>query len=238
MKKIILAFYQTLKNITKDYMLFISLLAPILMGLAFKFLLPLGESLLCNYFNKRIILSSYYLLFDLLLASLTPVMVSFATAMIILEEIDNGIAKYLTITPLGSRGYLFSKIGLLSLLSIPYDALILLIFSLTQIPLYLIIIISILNSLSGIIIAMFVVAFAKNKVEGLALTKLSSFFILGFLVAFFVKDPISFLAFFLPTFWIGKMVFSRNLFFLLPCVIISLIIIFSLYKKFKNKIFT
>ena len=52
--------------------------------------------------------------------------------------------------------------------------------------------------------ALFVPAFAKNKVEGLALFKLFSGIIVASFIAYIVPDPWCFFAGILPNFWITK----------------------------------
>lgn len=236
MKAVFPAFRQFLKSIWGDFMLTACLFSPILMGLMFKLGIPFLEEFLCGYFEKAAILAPYYILFDLLLSLMTPLMLCFSGAMVTLEELDDGTAKYLLVTPLGKTGYLFSRIGFVTVASLIYNIIILLIFSLTDIGFLYVVISAILNSVISVIIAMLVISFAKNKVEGMALIKLSGFMILGFIAAFFVKAPVGFLAGVLPSFWVGKLVLDSNCFFILPCLIISFAWIALLYRKFSAKV--
>jgi fluoroquinolone transport system permease protein len=236
MKAILSAFRQFLKSIWGDYMLAACLFAPILMGIVFKIGIPLLEKFLCGYFEKSAILELYYVLFDLLLSLMTPLMLCFSGAMVILEELDDGTAKYLLVTPLGKTGYLFSRTGAITVVSLIYNVIVMFIFSISNITWYNIIISAILNAVISIIVAMLVISFAKNKVEGMALIKLSGFMILGFIAAFFIKSPIGYIAGILPSFWIGKLVTDNNMMCILPNIAVSFIWIILLYDKFSNKI--
>ncbi len=237
MKAIFSAFRQFLKSIWGDFMLAACLFAPILMGVVFKIGIPLFEKFLCGYFEKSAILEPYYVLFDLLLSLMTPLMLCFSGAMVILEELDDGTAKYLLVTPLGKAGYLFSRTGVITVLSLIYNVIVMFIFSISDITWYNIIISVILNAIISVIVAMLVISFAKNKVEGMALIKLSGFMILGFIAAFFIKSPIGYITGILPSFWIGKLVADNSLLFILPGLAVSFIWIILLYDKFSNKVF-
>lgn len=230
------AFRQFLRSIWNDYMLLACLFSPILMGLAFKIGVPALEAFLCGYFSQTAILAPYYILLDLLLSLMTPLMLCFAGAMVMLEELDDGTAKYLLVTPLGKAGYLCSRIGVVAVLSLLYNIIIMLIFSLSDISGYQIILSAMLNSVISIIVAMLVTSFARNKVEGMGLIKLSGFMIFGFLGAFFIHSPAGYLAGILPSFWIAKLVLDQDLFFLLPGILVSSAWIALLYKRFSAKV--
>lgn len=56
----------------------------------------------------------------------------------------------------------------------------------------------------GILITVFVIAYANNKVEGMALCKLFSILSLGFAVPYLAIDSLQWLYFLTPPFWITK----------------------------------
>ena len=217
-------------------MLAVCLFAPILMGLVFKIGVPILEKILCTYFHQASVLAPYYVLLDLLLSYMTPLMLCFAGVMVMLEELDDGTAKYLLVTPLGQTGYLISRIGVINLISIFYNLVIGLIFTLSGMHWHIILVVAILNSILSVIVSMFVVAFAKNKVEGMALIKLSGFMILGLLAAFFIHTPAGYLAGVLPSYWIGKFIFEGQWLFVLPCLFTAVLWILMLNRKFKHRI--
>lgn len=236
MKKVFLAFMLFLKQIRHDFMLAICIAAPIIMGAAFRFLLPLLENILCSYFSMDVILTPYYILFDLLLAIMTAIMFCFAGVLVVLEELDDGIAKYLAVTPLGKRGYVLSRIGLPTVLATFYTVLVLGVFTVSGVSWRMMICFAIGGGLTGILTALLVIAFAKNKLEGMVYIKLCGLLIAGIPVAYFVKGPAQYLCAVLPSFWLAKLCITAQYVFLAPAVILSALFIFVFYKKFKTKL--
>ncbi len=133
MKKILSAFKPFASEIAHDFMLLACILGPIFMGALFRFALPMLEKLLCTQLKVSEFLSPYYVLTDLLVAIMTPILFCFAGVLVILEEFDCGVAKYYSVTPVGKGGYLLSRIGIPSLLALLYDVLLLSVFRLSDI---------------------------------------------------------------------------------------------------------
>ena len=63
---------------------------------------------------------------------------------------------------------------------------------------------AILVGLEAPIFCLFLGSFAKNKVEGLALSKASGIFLLAPFVGLFVKSEWQYIAGIFPTFWVSK----------------------------------
>lgn len=236
MKEIWYAFKQYVKEIWNDIILAGVIFAPILMGAAFKFLIPLLEVELCELFGKNEILQPYYLSFDLVLVAATPVMFVFSGVMVILEEIDNGIARYLIVTPLGKNGYIISRIGITSVISFVYVAALALIFHISDISNIQIFICAILSSVLGIMISFLIITLSHNKVEGMALSKLSGLLIVGMIIPFFVQSPIKYLVAFLPTFWMAEYCFTNNILLAALSLVIASAFIFIFNRRFIKKI--
>ena len=235
-KVIAIAFLQFLKQLLKDAMLILLCVAPVLCGLFFQIGIPLIQSLLTQYLNKPELLPPYYLLFDLLLASVTPLLFCFASAYVILGEIDDGISRYLAVTPIGKKGYLISRLVIPTIFAYIVSVIIMSIFKLTALSLVRILVLSLMSSLLGLIEALLVVSISSNKVEGMAVSKLSGIFFLGLPAPFFISGNIQYLLFFLPTFWLAKYAINQQILTALIGILITIVWIILLYKKFKNKI--
>jgi hypothetical protein len=69
-----------------------------------------------------------------------------------------------------------------------------------------------LASLLSIALALLIVAFSHNRVEGMALAKLSGVFLLGLPVPFFLSSGVQYLFSPLPSFWIAKFCLWRQFF--------------------------
>jgi fluoroquinolone transport system permease protein len=217
-------------------MLYAILAAPILAGFFFRFGIPQVEILLCDYFDRSAILSEYYLLFDLLLATLTPFMFCFASAMVMLTEMDENVVRYIAVTPVGKRGYLLSRLLLPAGISILVSIVILRFFSLTDLSLTIQIITCILTGILSIAVCLFILSFSHNRVEGMALGKLTGTIMLGLPVPFFLFTDMQYAVFFLPSFWIAKLGIEKNLIFAIPAGLISALWIWLLYGRFKRRI--
>lgn len=236
MKKILYTFKIFVSEITKDFMLFACLIGPIFMAVLFRFGLPVLENFLCNYFYKEEILTSYYILFDLLLGIMTPILFCFSGVLVILEEIDCGTAKYFSVTPIGKSGYVISRIGIPSFFALLYNALLLSIFTSAKINGIMILLLSVNGTLIALVTSIFVVTFAKNKIEGMALVKMCGLLILGIPSAFFIKSPVRYCFAVLPSFWMAELCITNDFLFFILGILSSLIIIFGLYGKFKKKL--
>ncbi|MCI2047955.1 MAG: ABC transporter permease [Faecalibacterium sp.] len=230
------AYLRFLAGVWQDAMLAACMAAPIFMGAAFRLGLPLLEGLLCRTLACTAFLAPYYRLFDLLLAVMTPIMFAFSGVMTILEETDNGTARAMMVTPLGKSGYLFSRIGLSALLATGYAALLLAICGLSGMGGGMILAVSALSSLFSIVVSMLVVAFAHNKVEGMALIKLSGILIFGLPAVFFVAPPARFLAGVLPSFWMAELAVTGQWGYLVPALLCCGVWGAALYRRFAAKL--
>ena len=76
---------------------------------------------------------------------------------------------------------------------------------------------------------------SSNKLEGMAVTKLSSLIMLGAVVPFFVPAPIDLCAFFLPSYWMGKAVVEGKPIVMLLSVLVAVIWILILKRKNDRK---
>ncbi len=210
MKPVYISFSCFIKEIFKDAMLAAMTLLPVILGLLFKFGVPLLNALIAAQTGKTDFLAQYYLLFDLTIIFSTPVMFGYAGLMIILEERDTGVMKYLSVTPLGMNGYLLSRLVLLSAIAAVYGFIVELIFHISEMSLVQLFLGSAFSFLTGIWLVCLIVSLASNKVEGLAFSKFSGFLILGPFAAFFIKDALKYLVAFLPTFWFTEFCMGKG----------------------------
>lgn len=236
MKAVRLSFLHMLKFIRHDMMLFAACFAPPLAGTVFKLAIPFIEKILTKCTGAASVLFPYYGIFDLFFSMLAPTMFCFIAAMIMLEEHDDHIDSYLFVTALGRTGYILSRIFMPSVIAFIFTAALLPIFSLTSLSTAMIVFLSITGTLQGIIIALLIVTLSTNKLEGMAITKLSTITILGILIPYFVPYPLCYILSFLPSFWTGKAVYEHKLIYMLPSIFTAFIWIYILLRKFNKKI--
>lgn len=237
MKKTGHAFMRFIAQIRSDMMLVVILLAPLLMGLLFRFVVPMAETALCEYFHAPQLLDPYYGLFDLLLLTMTAQMFCFCGVMVMLEEIDSGVSSYMMATPLGKSGYLFSRIGLPTLVACVCNVVVGLLFFLTDIPFWNLLRLSVLSGIMSIISALLVISCASNKVEGMALVKLCGFLFLGLPVPFFLRGGAQYLAGLLPSLWFAKYAVTGNPAFMFATLSVSFLWIVLIGRRFSRKLF-
>lgn len=163
-------------------------------------------------------------------------MAAYAGVMVVLGELDNGITHCLVVTPLGKRGYIISKIGLLSAIASIYGALIALIFHIGQIDIIELILISVASFLIGVMIFLFIGGFARNKVEGLAFSKFSGFLLIGVIVSGLVTENVKYVTSFLPSFWITEYVRTGNIYTYFIGLLLTVLYSILFYRRFEKKL--
>jgi fluoroquinolone transport system permease protein len=240
MKAHISTFKFGLKQITRDNMLVLMMIAPFLSGIAFKFGLPILDEILANKFGVGKILEPYFRTFDSLLVFLAPSLVCIVSSFLILDEFDDKVSSYIFVTPIGYGGYIFARLVIPSIFAFLLSLGILMVFNLTNIPLILALVLALIATLYAIATTLVVVSIAKNKVEGLAMVKLTGISFLGILVPAFIKGNIQYLFSMLPSFWLAKvsLEYGSKTFIttLLLGLICSMFWIVVFYRTFKRKL--
>lgn len=236
MRTILQSFLHMMKLVRQDKMLLAAMIAPALAGIAIHFVVPVAEKELIHMTGMPVVLSPYYGLFAVFLASLTPAMFCFIAAMVVLEEHDDHIDCYLFVTGLGRNGYFISHIVLPAIFAFAITMVLLPVFGLTSMSVAEIFFLSLTGGLQGIIIALMIVTISANKLEGMAVTKLSSLMILGAFVPYFISAPLNLYASFLPSFWMGKAVAEKKLVSMLMSVLVAVGWILIIKRKYDRKI--
>lgn len=237
MKPLLRSFCMFIRQILRDDMLWAVCLAPLATALLFRFGIPCAEALLCAHFQKRTILAGYYLLFDLVLCLMPSYMLCFASAMVMLTERDENMAGYMAVTPVGKRGYVLSRLIFPAVLSIPYSILLTQFFSLTDWDYPLLFEAGLLMSLLSVAVALFIYSFSRNRVEGMAMCKMSGLMLAGLVIPFFVLPDAQYLIAFLPSFWVAKLFLKENNLLMLPALAVSLVWIGMLGCRFGRKLY-
>ncbi len=236
MRAIQISFLQLIKQLRSDSILLVLFLVPFFVGTIFRFGLPSVEKYLTNYFSVSAILVPYYQLTDVLLSILIPTMLGFVAALIILEEADSGITRYLTVTPLGKKGYLISRLGITTVISVPLNLIFTSFFSLTNCTFPIILSLSIFGALHALLVALMIVALSSNKVEGMAIGKLTLLISLGLFVPYFISGWVSYLFALLPSFWAAKFVAEGQYVYLFLSLMINSIYVLLLFQHFAAKL--
>ncbi|MFA9380796.1 MAG: hypothetical protein ACERKO_07010 [Acetanaerobacterium sp.] len=230
------SFAMFIRQILSDNMLWAVCVAPLLTACMFRFGVVYLERVLCEYYQVQAVLSPYYLLFDLFVCVITSYMFCFASAMVMLEEYDDNMISCLAVTPVGKRGYILSRLALPAVISFFASIVLMLVFSLTVWPILLLLVMCALCAALSVCVSMLVFSFSHNRVEGMAMAKLTGIFLIGFYVPFFLPSGVQYLFAPLPSFWLAKLVAGNNYIFLPPAIACLICWIWLLYKRFNKKI--
>lgn len=230
MKKILSSTIQVFRQIKSDPMMFATCFTPFVMGALIKFGIPFFERI------TDFSLQEYYPIFDLLLSIMAPVLLCFAFAMITLEEIDDKVSRYFSVTPLSKSGYLFTRLGVPSVISAVIAFIVLLFFSLEKLPVGMAVGLAFLGSIQAIIVSLMIITLSTNKLEGMAVTKLSALTLLGIPVPFFIKGMVQYIVGFLPSFWVGKAMQSNGYINLLIALLVASVWFYVLASKLIKKL--
>ncbi|AEV30830.1 hypothetical protein SpiGrapes_3083 [Sphaerochaeta pleomorpha str. Grapes] len=236
MRPILKSFFLFIQQIRSDSMLVIVCFASLLAAFFFRFAIPQIENILCSVLGLQAILSPYYLLFDLLLIMLTPFMFCFASAMVMLEEYDVNLSSYLSVTPVGKKGYLVSRLLLPTAIACIGSLALLTGFSLTEWSLQPLFWTTLLSGFSAIIEAMLVFSYSRNKVEGMAIAKLSGLLMLGLPIPFFMQSNLRYLFCLLPSFWIASYAQTGIFWPVILALFLSFVYIGGFYQRFQLKL--
>lgn len=230
MKRILSSTIQVFKQIKSDPMMFAACFTPFVMGALIKFGIPFLERI------TDFSLQAYYPIFDLLLSIMAPVLLCFAFAMITLEEIDDKVSRYFSITPLGKSGYLFTRLGVPSIISAVIAFIVLLLFSLEKLSIGMTICLALLGSVQAIIVSLMIITLSSNKLEGMAVTKLAALTLLGIPAPFFIDSYYQFAVGFFPSFWVAKAMQNEAVLYFSIGLVVALVWYYFLTKRLFRKL--
>ena len=230
MKRILSSAIQVFKQIKSDPMMFAACFTPFIMGALIKFGIPFFERI------TKFSLQGYYPIFDLLLSIMAPVLLCFAFAMITLEEIDDKVSRYFSITPLGKAGYLFTRLVVPAIISAVIAFIVLLLFSLEKLSIGMTICLALLGSVQAIIVSLMIITLSSNKLEGMAVTKLAALTLLGIPAPFFIDSYYQFSVGFLPSFWVAKAMQNEAVLYFSIGLMVALVWYYFLAKRLFRKL--
>lgn len=167
---------------------------------------------------------------------MAPVLLCFAFAMITLEEIDDKVSRYFSITPLGKSGYLFTRLGVPSIISAVIAFIVLLLFSLEKLSIGMTICLALLGSVQAIIVSLMIITLSSNKLEGMAVTKLAALTLLGIPAPFFIDSYYQFAVGFLPSFWVAKAMQNEAVLYFSIGLVVALVWYYFLAKHLFRKL--
>jgi len=190
------------RNLVRDSMLRWMLLAPLLLALGFRFLLPWAMAGIGARFGVD--LHVYLPIVYAYLVVITPVLFGMIVGFLLLDERDDRTLTALQVTPLTLNQYATYRIGVPMLISLAVTPLMLRVVGDTTLTWPAMLLVSLVAAPLAPIFMLFLAAFAPNKVQGLALTKGAGIILFVPIAAWFVATPWQWLLGFAPTYWPAK----------------------------------
>jgi len=197
-----------LRQVTRDPMLSLYLLAPLLLWVVLRFGVPVGAMLLEE--RTGFDLAAHYDLILSIALFLTPLILGVMTGFLMLDERDEKLIDYYAVTPLSKRGYLRYRLFLPVLLSVVYSVLLLTCSGLAPVRLWSMLTILPMAALSAPVMSLFLSAYASNKVEGMALSKGVGLLVFGPVIAYCIPFPMQALGAVFPAYWSSKAYFAGS----------------------------
>jgi fluoroquinolone transport system permease protein len=127
---------------------------------------------------------------------------------IILDERDEDIISYISVTPVGRKGYFLYKIFISSFASFIFFYITVYATNLAGLPFIYSVPLALMVALEAPFASFFLAVYSENKVEGLAMGKILGIMYVAPFAAYFVKSDLQYIAGVLPPFWIAKAFFS------------------------------
>ena len=188
------------RNVARDSFLLMMLAVPLLLALLLRFVVPFAATKLKPYVD---LVPHYRFMLGIVL--FFPGMLFGAViGFMLLDERDEGVLNYMAVTPLSVNGYLRFRIVAPTLVAFVMGIILLPIAGIVPFPFWRTLPVILVASLSAPMLAVFLASFANNKVEGMALYKLTGLVLAGPVLAYFIKSDFSYFGGILPTFWVMK----------------------------------
>jgi fluoroquinolone transport system permease protein len=223
------------RAIRRDATLLMSMLAPLIIAVIARIGLPLLSDILIDKLNFD--LTEYYTLILSFVIVLIPFILGISSGLLLLDEKDENILTYITVTPMSREGYIFYKIISPMIVSAVSTLFAVIFIGIKEIDILKVIPVIIICSMEAPIIALVMVKFASNKIQGLVISKGIGFILLIPIAAYFIKIKWSLILGVFPTYWTGNAFVASfeeigaYLFYIIGGVIVNGIYLTYLYKK-------
>jgi fluoroquinolone transport system permease protein len=188
------------KNISRDFILIILLPVPVFLALILRFGLPY----LSQFISQWIDLYLYSPLILIFLIVMGPLLTGMVSGLMLVDEADEKIIPAIAVTPLGRKGYMFYRLTapfvwtFLILLPVPFLS------GLAGINYFFYIPIIFTASFGAPLEALLIAVLAKNKIEAMAMGKVTGILFIAPFIGWFSPAPWKFSAGILPSFWVSE----------------------------------
>lgn len=186
-------------NISRDPMLLLATLMSVAPSVAF----VLGREAMDNAALSAFGLVEFSRYVAPLVLIMPAVLIGWVTGFLLLEDRDDGVLMAVDVTPVGKTGFLGYRGAVTALVAAAITATAVR-FVAPDLPLPDAILLVLIVAADAVLAAAILPAIARNKVEGLALTKLTNISVVVPLLAI-IPSPFRYVAGIVPTYWIGEL---------------------------------
>ncbi|XMB72530.1 hypothetical protein RJI07_01170 [Mycoplasmatota bacterium WC30] len=189
-----------LKNIVRDKMYFFFFLWPVMLGVGGYFLVPYLEETVAPGNPIPQIVAMFFIL-------MTGFMFGVVTGFSLLDDKDDNILMSLKITPISVKLYVIVKLVISYIFGV--IAVLVLTLATNFLPgasVGTILLIAIIGAVQSPMVALIVNSFARNKVEGFVIMKLSGMLLMIPVLVFFIQSWKEVFLVFIPGFWPARLI--------------------------------
>jgi len=225
-----------LKNILRDKMYAFMLIFPIFIGIVAYFLIPYLKSEVSNLIANIV---------ALLFVLMTSFMFGAITGFTLLDDQDDHVLFSLKITSIKVTHYIGVKLLFSYVLGVLATFLVVYITKLFESSIWNMLGISLLASLQAPLLALFINAFANNKVEGFVFMKATGILVMIPIAALFLTNWTELFLGIIPGFWVARLVsmslipnnyFLNEIWYYSLGFIVNLMLIYILFRKYKHRV--
>jgi len=232
-------FKNELKGIIRDRMNLFFVFFPVILGVIGYFIIPIVQDSVAPGNPTPQIVAMFLIL-------ITGYIFGAVTAFTLLDDRDDNVLMSLKITPISVRLYVVLKLIISYIFGI--FATVLLIYATGFLPnasFGNIVMISLIGALQGPSVALIVNSFAKNKVEGFVIMKMSGLLLMIPVLVFFIFNWQEVFLIFAPGFWPGRLIqmellpqydvnFTFNVYFIIG-ILYNIFVSWLLFKLYAKK---
>ncbi len=235
MNKIINLTINDFRNIFRDTILTILFFVPVIFIIILRFLLPELLILLP-------VLNDYVLLFLAVLCSITASFPAYIISFIMLDEKDEDILTVFKVMPISPLTFIFYRLAFITLFAFIFNVVIIYFSGISVFNWWQILLLSLSFATLAPVIALIIITYARNKIEGVTYFKGLNFILMFAIIGYFIQSAWKYVFGIIPVFWTYQSFLvhdSSALFIIFTTIatVLQLFLLMLLYRQFRKRIF-
>jgi fluoroquinolone transport system permease protein len=228
-----------IKSIRRDSMMRWMIFIPVVAAVALRLGTPVLAAFVLDRFAFDV--TPFYPLLMSFIAVAMPMMYGAIIGFLVLDQRDDNTITALQVTPLTLSGYLSYRVAMPTVLGVLVTMFVVPVSGLVQISAFRLLLAALAGSLFAPLSALFLAAFAENKVQGFALMKGGGVIFMPVILAYFVVEPWQLAFGLIPVYWPVKLFWVLEAgqpfawFYLLVSIMYQGGLIWLLLKRFNRK---